>query len=67
MNTQSKIYFWLKKYNHFFDTFWNYKMKILIVGADDDNAIERYYVKYLSKKYFKENLLFFKAKNIFNN
>ncbi len=42
-------------------------MKILIVGADDDNAIERYYVKYLSKKYFKENLLFFKAKNIFNN
>jgi len=42
-------------------------MKILIVGADDNNAIENFYIKHLSKKYFKEHFFFFKAKNIFND
>jgi len=40
-------------------------MKILIVGADNENAIENYYFKYLSNKYTQENFFFFKAKNIF--
>jgi hypothetical protein len=41
-------------------------MKIMLVGAENENSIETYYAKHLSK-YSKDNeVIFFKAKNIFN-